>query len=234
MKKLTFSKFEKLEYTRAEQFNAISVNLDFCGDDIKKISITSTREDEGKSFVAMQLMRTFAINGKRVVLVDCDLRKSRLVRDYGITSTDDESINGLSHYLAGIATIGDVLYSTDIENADIIVAGKTVTNPMNLLKKPKFTELLDILSAKYDLVIVDTPPIQPVIDGAYVAQQCDGTVLVIRYGVASANEIRETKNQIVASHAQILGTVLNSVPHSSNKYYSKRYRYKYSRYYEYK
>ena len=234
MKKILLSNFEKLEYTRAEQFNAISVNLDFCGDDIKKISVTSTRENEGKSFIAMQLLRTFATNGKRVVLVDCDLRKSRLVDHYGMNAEDGSAILGLSHYLAGIASISDVLYSTDIENADIIVAGKNVSNPMNLLKKNRFTELLDILSAKYDLVIVDTPPIQPVIDGAYVAQQCDGTVLVIRYGTASVNEIRETKNQIVASRAQILGTIINAVPHGENKYYySKKYKYKYSPY-EYK
>lgn len=221
MKKAALTKFKKLEYTRAEQFNAISVNLDFCGDDIKKMSITSTRENEGKSFVSMQLWRTFAQNGKRVVLVDCDLRKSRLVSDYGIET--EENTMGLSHYLAGIAGIDDVLYSTDIDGADIIVAGKTVSNPMNLLRKNRFSELLDILSAKYDLVIVDTPPIQPVIDGAYVAQQCDGTVIVIRYGVASVNEIRDTKNQIIASHTPILGTVINAVPFGGSRYYSKKY-----------
>ena len=233
MKRIVFSNFPKLEYTRAEQFNAISVNLDFCGDDIKKISVTSTRENEGKSFVSMHLLRTFAENGKRVILVDCDLRKSRLIEDYGMSCEDEPTIAGLSHYLAGIASISDVIYSTEIENADIIVAGKMVSNPMNLLKKNRFSELLDILAAKYDLVIVDTPPIQPVIDGAYVAQQCDGTVLVIRYGTSPINEIRDTKNQIIAAKTPILGTVINAIPFGENRYYSKKYKYRYSPY-EYK
>ena len=235
MKILEFTNFEKLEYTRAEQFNSISVNLDFCGDDIKKIIITCSHENEGKSFIAMQLWRNCAANGKKVILLDCDLRRSRIVKDYG-AQTDGEII-GLSHYLAGIATLDDVLYKADIDNADIILAGKTVSNPINLLKKDKFDALLDKLSRMYDLVIVDTPPVQPVIDGAYIAKKCDGTVLVINYGETSVYEVTDTKNQLLSAHANILGTVLNNVPHNAGKYYysstayGKKYGYKYYRYY---
>ncbi|MBQ8600598.1 MAG: CpsD/CapB family tyrosine-protein kinase [Clostridia bacterium] len=237
MKKITFKNFDKLEYTRAEQFNSISVNLDFCGDDIKKISITSTRENEGKSFVSMQLLRTCANNGKKVVLVDCDLRKSRIATDYGVES--DDYVMGLTHYLAGIASIDEVIYETNIENADIILAGKTVSNPVNLLKKPRFEELLEELSKRYDLVLVDTPPVQPVIDGAYIAQKCDGTILVINYGVVSVQEVLDSKNQIIASHSTILGTILNNVPFNAGRYYYKtskyynKHRYKYYKRYGY-
>lgn len=236
MKKIVFKNFEPLEYTRSEQFNSISVNLDFCGDDMKKISITSTRENEGKSFVAMQLMRTCANNGKKVVLVDCDLRKSCIFSDYGVQS--DDYVMGLTHYLAGIATMEEIICQTNIENADVILAGKTVSNPVNLLKKERFTDLLEELSKQYDLVLVDTPPVQPVIDGAYIAQQVDGTILVINYGMVSVREVMETKNQLVAAHANILGTVLNQVPFNAGRYYSKskyysKYRYSYYRRYGY-
>ena len=231
MKRIEFKRFDKLEYTRYEQFNAISVNLDFCGDDIRKISVTSTHENEGKSFVAMQLWRTCSAGGKKVCLVDCDLRKSRIAKDYGAKC--DEPIQGLSHYLAGIAGMNDVIYSTNINNADIILAGRMVSNPVNLFKKGRFDELLDRLGKIYDLVIVDTPPVQPVIDGAYIAEKCDGTILVINYGSASVYEILETKNQLIAAHATILGTILNNVPHHAGRYYYKssryynKYRYKY-------
>jgi capsular exopolysaccharide synthesis family protein len=231
MKRIKFTKFDKLDYTRAEQFNSISVNLDFCGDDIKTISVTSTRENEGKSFVSMQLMRTCAENGKKVILLDCDLRKSRIIRDYGVECEED--IMGMSHYLAGIASYDDIIYNTNIENASIILAGKSVSNPVNLLKKERFSELLENLRKIYDVVIVDTPPVQPVIDGAYIAQKCDGTVLVIDYGKVSVYEILDTKNQLLAAHSTILGTVLNNVPFNSGRYYYKsskyynKYRYRY-------
>ena len=231
MKRIDFKKLKKLEYTRAEQLNSISVNLDFCGDDIKVINVTSTHENEGKSFVSMHLWRTCARNGKRVILLDCDLRKSRIIRDY--EGECDEEIVGITHYLAGLVPLEDIVYKTNIRNADIIPVGKNVSNPINLLKKPRFEKLIEELRKHYDLIIIDTPPVQPVIDSAYISQKCDGTILVVNYGDATVYEILETKNQLLAAHATILGVVLNSVPYNSGRFYYKtskyynRYRYKY-------
>ncbi len=219
MKKVQLKNFEKLEYTRKEQFNSLHINLGFSGEDVKKISVTSALENEGKSFIALNLLRTFAQNGKKAILVDADLRKSRLVQKYGAEVDGGSDIVGLMHYLAGKNTLEEVIYETEIPNAHIIFAGKTVANPVNLLKKERFDEALDKLAQEYDVVLVDTPPVQPVIDGVYVAGKCDGTLLVIRYAFASTFDIRDSKEQLIAAHANVIGSVINRVPYNTGKYY---------------
>lgn len=231
MKSLEFKKFPELNYTLKEQFLSLNINLEFCGDDIKVISVTSSQENEGKSFVSMQLLRSAAMSGKKVLLIDADLRKSRIVREYGVKTNDD--FVGLSHYLAGKAELEDVIFKTNIENAHVILAGKCVSNPVNLFKKNKFDDMLEILKEYYDLIIMDTPPIEPVIDGALLAPKCDGILLVINYGKVSVYEVQDVINQLNSAHATILGAVLNKVPFNIGKYYYKSSKY-YSKYKQYR
>ena len=230
MKKIEFKSLTKLEYTRNEQFNSLSVNVRFSGKDVQVIAITSCSENEGKSFVTMNLSRKYAEDGLKVLLIDTDLRKTRLIRDYNVQGVDE--IKGLSHYLSGQAEIADVVYDTNVPNMHIIFAGRSVPKPIALLDSERFETLIAEARQKYDLVLIDTPPLLPVIDTAVIAPKCDGTMIVVNYGNTRRRDLTETKKQLEVSGAKILGTILNQVPLNANKYSYLYYR-GYSRYLSY-
>lgn len=230
MKKIDFKSLTKLEYTRNEQFNSLSVNVKFSGKNVKVVAITSCSENEGKSFVTMNLTRKYAEDGLKVLLIDTDLRKTRLIRDYNVQGVDE--IKGLSHYLSGQAEIDDVIYDTNVPNMHIIFAGRSVPKPIALLDSERFDALLEEARKKYDMVLIDTPPLLPVIDTAVIAPKCDGTMIVVNYGNTRRRDLTETKKQLEVSGAKILGTILNQVPLGANKYSYLYYR-GYSRYLSY-
>ena len=112
MNTLEFRKLPQLSYPVNEAFNTLSTNISFLGRDTKKLMLTSSRASEGKSFSSLSLARKLAERGKRIVLVDTDLRRSRMVSTYGVKFPQDSKKYGLSHYLAGIAEQDEVLYKT--------------------------------------------------------------------------------------------------------------------------
>ena len=123
MKQLKITKFPALDYAGNEAFNTLSTNLSFAGANVKKIMITSCHASEGKSYLSMNLMRTLAQRGIKVALVDADLRRSMVNSDYGLKFEDGRSDGkGLSHFLAGMVGMDEVIYQTDIPNA-IMVPG---------------------------------------------------------------------------------------------------------------
>ena len=128
---ILFQNLEKQTYARREAFNSLRTNLQFCGVDNKVIMFTSCTPDEGKSTVTMELARSLNDDGKKVVLVDADLRKSVFVGRYRIHS--EETMFGLSHYLSGQKKMDEVINHTNIENLDMIIAGPVAPNPTELL-----------------------------------------------------------------------------------------------------
>ena len=121
MKQLKITKFPELDYAGSEAFNTLSTNLSFAGASVKKIMITSCHAAEGKSYLAMNLMRTLAQRGIKVALVDADLRRSLVNSDYGLKYEDGRSDGkGLSHFLAGMVGMDEVIYQTDIPNAIMV------------------------------------------------------------------------------------------------------------------
>lgn len=209
--------------------NTLCTNLSFSGDSVKKIMLTSCHPNEGKSFVAMNLMRSLAQNGKSVVLVDTDLRKSVLDISYGIRYASRTRGPGMVHYLAGMTDAESILYSTDIPNAFFVPAGRDVLNSLPLLGTPKFSAFLDALAKRFQYVIVDSPPVGTIIDAAEIAKSCDGVLLVINYNAVRRREALEAKAQLQQSGCPILGTVLNGVEYDS--YLTKKYYYRDSAYY---
>ena len=196
----------------------------------KKILVTSSVEDEGKSFVAFQLWRMLAESGKKVVLVDADIRKSILKSRYKI-SADIKDHKGIAYYLAGTAEISDVIYETNITNGYMVPVVYTMSNPALLLQSERFPYLLNLLAEKFDYVIVDTPPLDYVSDGNLVASHCDGAILVVRAGVTSRRLVASSLKQLEAAGCKLLGTVLNRAELKNSSYY---YRYgggRYSKYY---
>jgi Mrp family chromosome partitioning ATPase len=135
MNQLRISRFATLDYHAKEAINTLCTNLFFTGGDLKKIMITSCRPREGKSFVAMNLMRSLAGLGKKVILVDSDIRASALVGAYGIQTRGKQ--NGLAHYLVGLCDIEDIVCSTNIDNASMVLCGRHVSNSLPLLNSPK-------------------------------------------------------------------------------------------------
>ena len=211
MEAIKFGKLKEQSYTMRESLRALKTNIQFCGDDIKTILVTSTVPNEGKSTVAMDLARSLTESGKRVLLIDTDMRKSVLVGRLRASTVSGAEICGLSHYLSGQRKLEDVLYGTEIQRLFMIFAGPSVPNPTEILEKKYFAELLKFGREHFNYIILDCAPLGAAIDAAVVAKHCDGAILVIAQGMASGRAILNAKKQLEASGVRILGAVLNKV-----------------------
>ena len=224
MKKAVIGRLDTPDYTGAEALNTICSNLSFAGKNLKKIIFTSCTEHEGKSFITMQIMQNMAKRGKRVVLVDADLRCSVLVSRYAI-KTEGEC-TGLAHFLAGHCAMEDAIYETNIENAYLVPEGRDVANPVPMLDSPDFWQMLKHLEEKFDLVLVDAPPVGLVIDAAEIARYCDGAVFVCEYNKTRRRELAAAKHQMEQTGTAVLGCIINKVTFdtlSAKKYYHRSY-----------
>lgn len=217
----------KIDYFYEEAIKTLRTNLMFSGKNVKKILLTSAFPNEGKSDVTIQLAKEFGNIGKRVVIIDADIRRSCLLSRYSV----QEKVMGLSHYLGGMAEIDDVICQTSFKNVDIIFAGWAALNPSELLQDVAFDELLSALTKEYDYIFIDTPPMMSVIDAAVVAAKCDGAVLVIESGRVSYRVSQKCQEQLAKAHCRLLGTVLNKVDVQKDKYYH-RYGYYNKGYYK--
>lgn len=158
MKRIELTRFAPLDYAGAEALNTLCTNLSFCGSSVKKIMITSCHAAEGKSYLTMNLMRKMAELGKKVIMVDADLRRSRIGSKYGMRVVEGRAL-GLTHYLAGMCGVDEVVYATNIPGAYMVPVGHEVSNSLALLTHEHFKRLLDELAREYDLVLVDAPPV---------------------------------------------------------------------------
>ena len=230
MNALAFHQFPPLSYPCGEAVNMLCTNLSFSGENVKRLMVTSCHASEGKSYLSMNIMRTMAKLGRRVVMVDCDLRRSTITQHYDIRFQDSEHTRGLSHYLAGMAEERDILYETNIPGAYLLPVGTNVTNALPLLNSERFRTLMRNLRDQFDYTIVDAPPVGLVIDAAQIAKYCDGTLLVVGYNTVRRQEIIDVKAQIDQTGCPILGTVINMTEYDS--FLSRKYAYKsyYSRY----
>ncbi len=204
-----------------EAFKVLRTNIQFCGQDIKIVAITSASENEGKSTISLGVAESFAGLGKRVLLIDADMRKSVIASRY----TDASGVVGLSEVLTGLQSINDCIYKTQLDGLYLLMAGQFPPNPSELLSGPHFETLLETLKKSFDYIFIDTPPLGAVIDSAVISSKCDGTILVCA-GKVKKNKIVPVVNQLKRGNCNILGIVRNSVSNRSDGYYSK-YGYKY-------
>lgn len=201
-----------------EAYKTLRTNLQFCGQNMKIITITSCNENEGKSTISLNIAASLAEIGKKVLFIDADMRKSMIVA----RNTQSRRLKGLSEVLSGQEALYNCVYACQKPNLHLLFAGKYPPNPAELLSAEAFRVLLKNSRDVYDYVIIDTPPLGRVIDAAVIAASCDGTVLVIGSRKTTSREARNVVAQLNKSGCTILGVVRNFVPVHS-KHYKKYY-----------
>lgn len=211
-----------------EAYKSLRTNLEFlsASSGCKVILITSSVPEEGKSNVAINLATTMAAGGKKVVLVDGDLRKGSLSRYLHL----NRSRPGISNVVANQCTLADALVRFKNVQFTLLPVGPLPPNPSEMLATPAVEALFKGLREYYDYVIVDTPPVSVVTDAAVMCRFADGAILVVRPGVTTTQGAQLSKKNLEAVHAHILGVVLNGYDakragHKDGYYYSYSYDY---------
>lgn len=218
---VNLANLKKGNYNYEEAIKTLRTNIQFCGSNIKVIMLESAVPNEGKSSMSFSLASSLAQIGKNVLLIDADIRKSVLVSRYQL----DKEVNGLSQFLSGQKNKEEIIYETNLNNLNIVFSGPYSPNPAELLEEPVFSLLIQAARAEYDYIIIDTPPMINLIDGAIIANHCDGAVLVIESGKVSYRVEQKIKKQLEKSGCRILGVILNNVNLDSGRYYGKYKRY---------
>ena len=227
MRQLKIGRFPALDYACSEALNTLCTNLSYCGREVRSILFTSRYEQEGKSGIAINVMRTLAGYGKRVLLVDADLRCSTLARRYRFTYAQRENA-GLAQHLAGMCELQDVIYRTNLPGAFILPAGHEVLNSMQLLASYRYGEMMDALRDEFDIVLVDSPPAGLIVDAIEIARYCDGAVIVVEYNRGRVQDVADVAANLAKTGCKVLGAVMNGVNLKSfrnRKYYYRSERY---------
>lgn len=175
-----------------------------------RVMLTGPSPGVGKSFVSVNLGAISALAGKKVLIIDADLRKGNLHHAFGQAST-----GGLVEFLSGELTLEEIIKPTGVPHYDVITRGVSASNPSELLMRPGFEQALEDLSEMYDMVIVDTPPVLAVTDACVAGKHCGTTLLVTRFDMNSVREIQMAKKRLESSGLEIQGAILNGVKISS-------------------
>ncbi|WP_027954850.1 CpsD/CapB family tyrosine-protein kinase [Halobacillus kuroshimensis] len=200
----------------AEQFRTIRTNLQFTSvdKDLETIVVTSANPSEGKSVTTANVAVVFAQQGKRVLLVDADLRKPTIHYTFRVPNTI-----GLSNYLIGAQKVSEIASHTDLNKLDVITCGPIPPNPSELLGSNKMKEFIEEAKHTYDMIIFDTPPVHAVTDSQVLGNFVDGVLLVVRSKQTEKDSAVKAKEQLEQSQANILGVVLNDQDIKSSNYY---------------
>lgn len=187
----------------------------------KVMMISGPSPQVGKSFITANLAAVLAQVGQKVMVIDADMRKGHLHRYF-----ENQNDVGLSDLLSGQAEHQQAIHGTEVENLHFIPRGQIPPNPSELLMHSRFKALMERLSAEYDLVLVDTPPILAVTDAAIIGQQAGTSLIVARYGMNSAKEVDVSVHRFEQNRVEIKGAILNAIERrASNEYGYYAYHY---------
>lgn len=225
MENIKLPSFKLSKSIIAEAYRTLRTNIQFSSFDsrVKTIVITSSGPSEGKTTVSCNLAISIAQTGKRTVLLDCDMRKPKIHRVFGISN-----LLGFSDILIGETNFCEVANKTEIDNLFIIPSGTTPLNPAELLSSVRMKKFLDAICEAYDCIIIDTPPIVMFTDAQILAQRVDGSLLVIASGQTEKSSILKAKELLDKVEAKIIGVVINKYE-ISKKEYNLQYYYEENR-----
>jgi capsular exopolysaccharide synthesis family protein len=207
----------------AEAFRTLRTNIQFSSldEELRTIVITSTQPGEGKSTVISNLGITMAQSGKKVLLIDCDLRKPTIHKKLGISNQD-----GLTTLLAKEKSFLEAIRTTNINNFFVLTSGPIPPNPAELLGSKKMRALIEELKGQFDVILFDAPPVLAVTDAQILATYCDGVVFVASFGQAEKQALVTAKELINKVGGKLIGVVINKIPNNSRTYYYYNYEYK--------
>lgn len=195
------------------------MNLD---KNLKRILVTSAGPSEGKSSVVGNLGLSLASAGHKVLIVDCDYRKPKQHRFFGVSN-----IVGSMEALLGEETAFDVIQKTEDENLDLLTTGQKPPNPSEILGSKRFGEMVGEIEGTYEFILFDTPPIGMVTDAAVLSRLVDGVILVSAVGQEDVRALEHAKNQMEDVGSKILGVIMNKVPAEEGGYYGYIYNHYY-------
>ena len=199
----------------AEAYRTLRTNIQYSSFDgkYKVIVVSSAEPGEGKSTTSGNLALALAQGGNKVLLMDCDMRKPSIHKSFKISN-----IAGLSDLLLNINTTEEVMNKFN-DNLTIIPSGSIPPNPSEMLDSKSMELFLQEMRGKFDYIIIDTPPLQAVTDAQILSAKVDGTLLVVKADKTKRDSVKNAVNLIKTVNGTVIGTVLNSVDKSKNKYY---------------
>ncbi|MDX9916812.1 MAG: CpsD/CapB family tyrosine-protein kinase [Gudongella sp.] len=212
----------------SEAFRTLRTNIQFSNvdGDNKLLVFTSAKQREGKSTVSSNLAYSIAESGKKTLIIDCDLRKPRVHKMFGMSN-----LSGLTNIIIGDSSIDlEVKRHRVMENLHILSSGPIPPNPAELLGSVRMKNFIEKVRQSYDMVIIDSPPIGLVTDSAILSTLADGTIMVLEAGQTEIDFGVYCIEQLRKVNAKILGVILNKVPTTGKKYYGYSY-YQYENYY---
>lgn len=200
----------------SEQYRTIRTNIQFALVDreLKTLMITSAGPEEGKSTTAANLAVVFAQQGKKVLLVDADLRKPTVHYTFSLLNT-----TGLTSVITKQFTFDEAVEEGGIENLYILSSGPIPPNPAEMLSSKAMDEFLEGAGESFDLIIFDTPPILAVTDAQVLANKCDGTILVVSSEKTERDMALKSKEMLSSAKGKFLGVVLNNKKQKESHYY---------------
>lgn len=212
-----------------EAYKTLRTNVSFAlgaDDKSKVIVVTSSLQSEGKSITAVNLAISYAMTDRKVLVIDCDLRRPKIARLMQLNAKV-----GLSNLLMDPKLKKEAIVPSGIDNLDVLLSGSIPPNPSELLGSPRMQELLQELRENYDYIFMDSPPINMVTDAVVLAPESDGVLFLVRANKSERGAVAHAVKQLEYSKTKILGFVLNGVDMEKTHYGDKKYRYR--RYFRY-
>jgi succinoglycan biosynthesis transport protein ExoP len=203
---------------QAEAFRTLRTNVNYMqlSKKIRTLQITSSMPKEGKSMIIANLAVAMAQEKKKILLMDCDLRKPSIHNIFGITNS-----YGITSILTGELDVHQVIIKTKQLNLDVITSGPIPPNPSELLAMERAKQLIEQLKEEYDTILFDSPPVLPVTDGQILAKYADAVVMIIKLGSTQSESVKQAKYMLEHVNARLIGVVLNYGKSQSKDYYYK-------------
>ncbi|MBP2639383.1 MAG: ywqD [Firmicutes bacterium] len=203
----------------AEAFRSLRTYIQLSQDDdaMKTILFTSTGSDEGKSLTVANTAISIAQSGRKVIIMDCDLRKPVQHEIFGLQNM------GITDILTGKKNVGELIQKTEITNLYLLASGTINKHPAELLAATRLYKIFEALKEEADVILVDTPPIMAVTDACILAGSVDGVALVLDAGSVHPKDAQRAKERLLRAKANIIGVIMNRVQTGDEELYQQYY-----------